>query len=378
MSIISIFYISLALLLLYECRAYSYNSYLYSSYNTCYSDNFKSGYSHFNSDYFNYISIVKSNTLLISHSLYNDNSFVSSNSNNNNDLGSQTYLTRIYSYSYIKSQQHLYQSSFSSYITQNPTFLPTIAPTALEGPTSKPSLVPDIPSITFTTGLTLSNIQTNYLDEFAQQSVIIATANSMNISEKFVTFVSSSVLQNRKMVNIQLLSFNLFATTKTSIPLEGQYSIFLNNPSSLFTALSNTMTTAVLNGAFTNYLIAASLKLNSTATASASVSGITIIQINGTNSITSGPTSSPTKPNIKGAYPGSQTDYYYIILYTFISFVSFYTLFYVINKCYIYYKIKKIRLRRYMPKMIIRRLGQQNNRDAINAENIELLIVNNE
>ena len=160
--------------------------------------------------------------------------------------------------------------------------------------------------------------------------------------------------------------------------MEGQYSIFLNNPSSLFTTLSNTMTTAVLNGAFTNYLIAASLKLNSTATVSASVSGITIIQINGTNSITSGPTSSPTKPNIKGAYPGSQTDYYYIILYTFISFVSFYTLFYVINKCYIYYKIKKIRLRRYMPKMIIRRLGQQNNRDAINAENIELLIVNNE
>ena len=375
MSIITIFYILLDLLLLYECRAYSYNSHLYSSYNTCYSDYFKSGFSHFNSDYFNYISIVNSNTLLISHSLYNDNSFVSSNSNSNNNLGSQTYLTIINSYSYIKSQQHLYQSS---YITQNPTFLPTIAPTSLEGLTSRPTLAPDIPSITFTTGITLSNVQTNYLDELAQQSVIIATANSMNISDKLVTFVSSSVLQNRKMINIELLSFNLFATTKTSIPLEGQYSIFLNNPTGLFTTLSNTMTAAVLNGAFTNYLILASLKLNSTATVSAAVSGITIIQINGTNSITSTPTSTPTKPNIKGAYSNFQTDYYYIILYTFISFVSFYILFYLINKCYIYYKIKKIRMRRYMPKMIIRRLGQQDNRETINAENIELLIVNNE
>ena len=410
MSIISIFYISLAFLLLYECTAdsynsYLYNSYLYSSYNTYYSDYFKSGYfksgyNHFNSNYFNsgtnpfkYISIVNSNTLLISHSLYNDNSFVSSNSYNNNDLGSQTYLTRIHSYSYIQSQQHLYKSS---YITQKPIFLPTISPTLLEGPTFKPSSDPDIPSIIFTTELTLSNVQTNYLDELAQQSVVIATANSMNISDNFVTFVSSSVLQNRKILDIQLLSFNLIATTKTSIPLQGKYSVFINNPSSLFTTLSNTMTDAVSNGVFTNYLVAASLKLNSTVTASASVSGITIIQLNVSNyntltpsssptttspsssPTTTSPSSSPTKPNIKGTFSGSQTDYYYIILYTLVSFVSFYTLFYVIHKSYTYYKLTKIRLRRYMPKMIIRRLGQQHNRDTTNAENIELLIVNNE
>jgi len=394
MSIITIFYILLDLLLLYECTADSFNSYSYNSYNTYYSDYFKSGSNNFNSNYFksgsnnfksnyfnsrtnpfNYISIVNSNTLLISHSLYNDNSFVSSNSNSNNNLGSRTYLTVINSYSYIQSQQHLYQSS---YITQTPTFLPTIAPTSLEGPTFKPSSDPDIPFITFTTELTLSNVQTNYLDELAQQSVVIATANSMNISENFITFVSSSVLQNRKMVEIKLLSFNLIATTKTSIPLEGQYSVFLNNPTSLFTTLSNTMTAAVLNGAFTNYLVLASLKLNSTATASSSVSSITIIQLNVSNYNTSNPTSSPTTANIKGSYSDSQTDYYYIILYTFVSFVSFYVLFYVTNKCYTYYKVTRIRLRRYMPKMIIRRLGQQHNRDAINAENIELLIINNE
>jgi len=165
MSIITIFYILLDLLLLYECTADSFNSYSYNSYNTYYSDYFKSGSNNFNSNYFksgsnnfksnyfnsrtnpfNYISIVNSNTLLISHSLYNDNSFVSSNSNSNNNLGSRTYLTVINSYSYIQSQQHLYQSS---YITQTPTFLPTIAPTSLEGPTFKPSSDPDIPFITF-------------------------------------------------------------------------------------------------------------------------------------------------------------------------------------------------------------------------------------
>jgi hypothetical protein len=252
--------------------------------------------------------------------------------------------------------------------------LPTIAPTSPEGPTIMP-----IQSIIFTTDLTLSNVQTNYLDELAQQSVVIATANSMNISENFVTFVSSSVLQNRKMSNIQLLSFNLIATTKTSIPLEGKYSSFLSDPSSLFTSLSNAMASAVLNGAFTNYLVVASLNLNSTSTVSASVSGIKIIQLNGTNFITASPSSSPTIPNI-GSISPSKTDYYYIILYTFVSFVSFCFLLYIVNKCYVYYKLTKIRLRRYIPKMIIRRLGplNRNIRETINAENIELLIVNNE
>jgi hypothetical protein len=274
-----------------------------------------------------------------------------------------------------------------TYITQNPSFLPTIAPTSLEGLTFKPSSEPDIQSIIFTTDLTLSNVQTNYLDELAQQSVVIATANSMNISINFVTFVSSSVLQNRKMIDIQLLSFNLIATTKTSIPLEGKYSGFTSNPGNLFTLLSNTMTDAVSNGAFTNYLVAASLKLNSTATASTSVSGITIIQLNASSPTTASPTSSPTTASPTSSptttneviISGSQTDYYYILLYIFGSFVSFWFLFYIIIIFRKFYIKKRIRLQRYMPRMTIRRLNtRQNNREIINAENIELLIVNNE
>jgi hypothetical protein len=198
------------------------------------------------------------------------------------------------------------------------------------------------------------------LDDLAQQSVIIATANSMNISIDFVSFVSSSVLQNRKMSSIELLSFNLLATTKTSIPLVGKYSVFTSDPMSLFTTLSNTMTTSVANGAFTNYLVAASLQLNSTTTASASVSGITIVQINGTTiSATISPTSTPTILNQYGAISLDKTDYYYILLYTFVSFTSFCFLLFIINKCYIYYKMKMSRLRRcmlYLPSTV-RRLG---------------------
>ena len=146
--------------------------------------------------------------------------------------------------------------------------------------------------IAFTTDISLSNVQTNYLDDLAQPSVVIATAKSMNISSDFVSFVSSSVSNDVKIRNIHLLSFNLIATTKTSILLVGKYSVFTSNPNTLFTTLSNTMTAAIANGEFTNYLVAASLQLNSTATVSSSVSGIKIMQINATMSTS--PTSSPT------------------------------------------------------------------------------------
>jgi hypothetical protein len=234
----------------------------------------------------------------------------------------------------------------------------------------------------------------------AQQSVVIATANSMNISIDFVSFVSSSVLQNRKMNSIELLSFNLLATTKTSIPLVGKYSVFTSDPMSLFTTLSNTMTTSVANGAFTNYLVAASLQLNSTTTASTSVSGITIVQINATT-ITINPTSTPTILNqhdVTGPY--SQTNYYYILLYIFGSFVSFWLLVYIVI---VFYKRKRRRLAKYIMNLpsTVRRLRthsivqqsivqrsivqrsivqqsiqNDNNNDINNTEDIKLIINN--
>jgi hypothetical protein len=247
--------------------------------------------------------------------------------------------------------------------------------------------------IAFTTDISLSNVQTNYLDGLAQQSVVIATANSMNISVDFVSFVSSSVSKDVKIGGIQLLSFNLIATTKTSIPLVGKYSIFTSDPSSLFTSLSNTMTAAVANGAFTNYLVAASLQLNSSATASASVSSIKIVQINAT---LISPTSSPTILNQDGNVSGYQkTNYYYILLYIFGSFISFWLLVYIAIVYRRFYIRKQIDLRRYMLYLpyVIRRIGlntrtletrtletrtleNDNNNDIKNSEDI-ILSINN-
>ena len=450
MPILTIFYISLAFLLLYDCSAYSYNSYNSYYFN---SNFFNSGSKHFNSNFFNsgtiaysnnfasnpfkYISFINSNFVSSNSHIYSilsssftPNAIVSSKSkSNSNYICSNPYLTFINSYSIIQSQQKSYLlSSYilpyitqnptitptisptllmptlePTYITENPTILPTIAPTSLmptseppyitENPTITPTVAPTslMPVISFTTDLTLSNVQTNYLDDLAQQSVVIATANSMNISVDFVTFVSSSVLQNRKMSSIELLSFNLLATTKTSIPLVGKYSVFTSDPMSLFTTLSNTMTTAVANGAFTNYLVAASLQLNSTTTSSASVSGITIVQINTTTTIIS-PTSSPTilnQQDVTGPY--YQTNYYYILLYIFGSFVSFWLLVYIVI---VFYKRKRRRLAKYIMNLPsnVRQLGahsiiersieqpntiQNNSNNNINnTEDIKLIIDN--
>ena len=495
MPIITIFYITLAFLLLYDCSAYSnsqgsYNTYYYSNYFN--SNYFNSGSVGFNSNAFNsrsfvssdifkYISFVGSNTLVSSSSFVilessNYKSFVSSKSIKNFD----PYLSLINSSPSIQSQSKTYSisssissksSSISSSISSkswnnllsvikesfhisvstatympsvSPTYMPQIptqivtvaptwAPTSLSptiAPTSAPTYMPQIPTqivtvaptwsptsllptvaptslsqtiaptsqpilvpiISFTSDLTISNVQTNYLDSLAQESIVIATANSMNISADFVTFVSSSVSKDIKISNIRLLSFNLIATTKTSIPLQDKYSTFISNPTSLYTSLSNTMNAAVSNGVFTNYLVAASLKMNSTATVSASIASITIssvtIETNGSIS----PTSIPTSYTI-GITTPNNTDYYYILLYTFVSFVLFFALIYIIVKCYINYKQRRMRL--ILSKCMSQFLQRQNRErrqgqrkiqiqrkrqigETINTENIELLIVNNE
>jgi hypothetical protein len=147
-------------------------------------------------------------------------------------------------------------------------------------------------SISFTTDLSLSNVQSEYLDLLAQKSIILAQALTMNISSDFVTFVSSSVSKpnkiNKNSIKPKLTSFNLIVTTKTNIILQGKYSVFLSNPQLLFTTLSTSMTNV---GIFTHNLVTISLQMNSTATASAIISSIyifnPIIQINNTNNTNS-------------------------------------------------------------------------------------------
>ena len=337
-----------------------------------------------------YLSLINSSPSIQSQSKTYSMSKSSSKSSWNNLLSiiKESFHISVSTATYMPSVSLTYMPQIpTQFVTVSPTWVSTsLLPTV--APTSQPILVP---VISFTSDLSISNVQTNYLDSLAQESIVIATANSMNISADFVTFVSSSVSKDIKIGNIKLLSFNLIATTKTSIPLQGKYSTFISNPTSLYTSLSNTMNDAVSNGIFTSYLVAVSLKMNSTATVSASISSITISSvIIETNGTTISPTSIPTSYTI-GITTPNNTDYYYILLYTFVSFVLFFALIYIIVKCYINYKQRRMRLMlskcmtQFLQRQRRERQGQRKIQiqrqkqigGTINTENIELLIVNN-
>jgi hypothetical protein len=279
-------------------------------------------------------------------------------------------LTMIQSYYSQSNSATIY--SGSSFITFVPSLVPTLFPSLK--PSLKPSSIPTIntkekekedSSISFTTDLSLSNIQSEYLDLTAQQSIILAQALTMNISSDFVTFVSSSVstdqILNKNNMKIKLSSYNLIVTTKTNIILQGKYSVFLSNPQLLFTTLSTSMTNL---GIFTHNLVTISLQLNSTATASAIISSVyvsnPIIQTNNTNYfVTHMPSFLFTlKPTTTSKNSGKE-NYNSSLLIIFVSCVSVFVgliIFYIV---YLFFK------RRFLRR-------NQDNANLLNIDKIEI------
>jgi hypothetical protein len=259
-------------------------------------------------------------------------------------------LTMIQSYYSQSNSATIY--SGSSFITFVPSLVPTLFPSLK--PSLKPSSIPTIntkekekedSSISFTTDLSLSNIQSEYLD--------------------FVTFVSSSVstdqILNKNNMKIKLSSYNLIVTTKTNIILQGKYSVFLSNPQLLFTTLSTSMTNL---GIFTHNLVTISLQLNSTATASAIISSVyvsnPIIQTNNTNYfVTHMPSFLFTlKPTTTSKNSGKE-NYNSSLLIIFVSCVSVFVgliIFYIV---YLFFK------RRFLRR-------NQDNANLLNIDKIEI------
>jgi hypothetical protein len=139
------------------------------------------------------------------------------------------------------------------------------------------------------------------------------------------------------------------------------------------------MNTALTSGAFTNYLVTASIQLNSTATSSASVSSVSIlapiIEINGTTLI---PTSTPTQSNLKG-HVTKKKNFYYLFLYLSVSCISVFLLVYFIEIFRKYLKMKR-KMKRNTNAALARltTLAEINAASkVINAEDIQILIVNN-
>jgi len=112
--------------------------------------------------------------------------------------------------------------------------------------------IQEVPTMSFDTKLTFDNYDSLELDIKSQQAIIIATANSMNISDTYVEYIGSS-LKTRRLSIFRILGYNIIVTLKTTIPLQSQ-----RDPSSLYEILTKNLINSVNSGLFTTYLITAS------------------------------------------------------------------------------------------------------------------------
>ena len=134
-----------------------------------------------------------------------------------------------------------------------PTPIATFAPTLI--PTKKQTEMPtiqEVSTMSFDTKLTFDNYDSEELDIKSQQAIIIATANSMNISDTYVKYIGST-LKTRRLSIFRILGYNIIVTLKTTIPLQSQ-----RDPSLLYTKLTTNLINSVNSGLFTSYLITAS------------------------------------------------------------------------------------------------------------------------
>jgi len=125
--------------------------------------------------------------------------------------------------------------------------------------------IQEVPTISFDTKLTFDNYDSEELDTKSQEAIIIATANSMNISDSYVKYVGST-LKTRRLSIFKSLGFNIIVTLKTTIPLQDE-----TDPNALYTTITTNLINSVNSGLFTTYLITASNTLGTTSFANVSI-----------------------------------------------------------------------------------------------------------
>ena len=154
-----------------------------------------------------------------------------------------------------------------------PTPITTLVPTPITTlvPTKKQTEIPtiqEVPTMSFDTKLTFDNYDSLELDIKSQQAIIIATANSMNISDTYVEYIGST-LKTRRLSIFKILGYNIIVTLKTTIPLQSQ-----RDPSSLYEMLTTNLINSVNSGLFTTYLITASNTLGITSFSNSSINSV--------------------------------------------------------------------------------------------------------
>jgi hypothetical protein len=122
----------------------------------------------------------------------------------------------------------------------------------------------NVPVISFNTQLSFNNYDTVELDDKSKKVIIIATANSMNISSSFIKYIGSKIQSRRRLIHyiFKLHGFNIEVSLQTNLPLQGKYSSFVTNPTALYSQITINLVNSVNSGLFTSYLQRESLNLN--------------------------------------------------------------------------------------------------------------------
>jgi len=161
--------------------------------------------------------------------------------------------------------------------TLTPTIITTLIPTLTPIATLVPSInkkqtemptIQEVPTMSFDTKLTFDNYNYEELDINSQEAVVIATANSMNISASYIEYIGSTIAR-RRLIIFRILGYNLIVTLKTTIPLQDEI-----DPSLLYTTLTTNLINSVNSGLFISYLITASTTLGITSFANSSITSV--------------------------------------------------------------------------------------------------------
>jgi hypothetical protein len=216
----------------------------------------------------NYLTVIQSIP-----STYKSTYSYNSNSNSNN------YLTIIQSIPSLYISIHSYKSNCNLILyptiyptlqpTMNPTIYPTFKPTTFN-PTLQPSkelskeptLEPtkqETAVLSFSINLELLNMSSIDLDESVKNSILLANANSMNISIIYQRWKNVSILHNQGR---RRLLYNLYVETETVLPLDGKYKNI--DPLILYNKLITEFSDNINSGNYITLLYSALSYYNST------------------------------------------------------------------------------------------------------------------
>jgi hypothetical protein len=181
--------------------------------------------------------------------------------------------------------------------------------------------------MSFDTKLSFNNFDSAELDENSQNIIIIATANSMNISASFLKYIGSNINPAQKILKYIILTqnFNIIVLIQVNIPLQGQYLTFSKNPSTLYSLITSNLINSVNSGLFTVYLQAASSAFNSTNFANS-----TILSVQNDKFIIQNPKNDSLQNKIR-AFNTDIESILYVILFSSLIIIVFMIYFYFEN-----------------------------------------------